>query len=774
MKKKINKVYMLEVIVMLISICLFFIPLSHYSYNGNDFYSEKGIYLDNLFDVNESGIYVDNSMMEDETDICIISPESNLHLGTYDVTLKYLTDEHNRYTCSSKYETYPVITKRVNISLEPTTTSEDGYMTLTLDTPYKVDGYKVSFNYIGNGYLYVYGLEIQETAWWKWRILLSVVFISILVNVFQIFSHSTDKAVMGVLFALLATSVFATLPFLGVAVFGGHDFGFHLGRIEALKTSIENGQIPSRISSFWLGGRGYAASIFYCDLFLLLPAIMRCLGSTVQESLVFYILIVNVVTCYISFYCLKKMSNSNIGSLLATVIYVLSPYRLSCIYTRAAMGEYTGLIFVPLVFYGVYRIYEFDSESEDSLTAKFRRIIPLIFGISGIISCHVLTGVIVAIFGIIILVFNWKKTISKRVLVDFAFAIILVLLINAWYLVPFIQVFKSGITAGTPGLNGRFRSNGALIWQLVSLFPYSGDSMSVEEGFFLDQNNEMSYAAGVSLIILIAYILLRLVNAFPKDLDKKVVHFADTIAIIAALAFYMTTVYFPWDFVKQSSKLLLLVTQNIQFPWRFLGMAMFFSALLASLIIAIFKKKGEKWGIYGNMLSCIVAVVILVSSSFYYTDLCRNTEWLYLVDSSDGASDDVMGGEYLPKGIDGDNYMEFDYPIIDNGEIISWKREKGNSYVEVINSTSSCAVLTVPILYYTGYHAKDAFSGEELELKNSENAYTCIAVPSGFTGTIKIYYSEPLMWRICELISIITFLIVIICWIRLSRKTVVK
>ena len=296
--------------------------------------------------------------------------------------------------------------------------------------------------------------------------------------------------------------------------------------------------------------------------------------------------------------------------------------------------------------------------------------------------------------------------------------------------------------------------------------------MSVEEGFFLNQNNEMSYAAGVSIIVLVGFILLRAMNVFSKESDEKVVHFADVASVIASLAFYMTTVYFPWDFVKQSSKVMLLVTQNIQFPWRFLGIAMFFSSLLMGVIVALFKKKGEKWDIYGNVISCLVVAMVLVSSSFYYTDLCRNTEWLYLVDSSDGASDDVMGGEYLPKGIDGDNYMDFDKPVIDNGEIISWKRDKGATFVEV--TTTSNAELTVPVLYYTGYCAEDVASGEKYEVKAGNNAYACIVIPDDFSGTIKTYYSEPLLWRLCEFISIVTLVIVVISWIKFCRNVSVN
>lgn len=760
MKKYFTRLYLLELIAVAFSLFLFLIPVSNYTYDGEDFYAENGVYLEGLFDVEESGYYIDTSIVSDDEVVKIISPKTDLHLGTYDITLKYLTNEHNRYTCSSKYNTFPVITKRQDISLDIVESKNDGNLTISLDTPHKVDGYGVSFDYIGDGYLYVYGLEIHETLWWKWRIFFTVILSSIVLNICAHIWQKEDRRARGIVILLAGLSIFSTLPFMGVAVFGGHDFGFHLGRIEALRVALESGQIPSRISSYWLGGKGYASSIFYCDLFLIVPAIMRMLHSSVQEALVFYILGINVATSVISYYCFTKITKTRIGSALATIIFVLSPYRLSCIYTRAAMGEYTGLVFVPLVFYGLHKIYNDESLEDNSFVSRFKRTLPLVFGVTGIISCHVLTGVIVAIFAIIIILKNWKKTFTKKVLLDFAFSGLVILLLNLWYIVPFIQIYKSGIRAGNADLNGRFRSNGAFIWQLISMFPHSGFSMSVEEGFFLNQNDEMSYACGAALIVLLAYTILRVIGCFPKRKENSVVKTADRFCIVAYISLFMTTIYFPWDFIKQSSNICLLVTQNIQFPYRFLGISIFFSSLLAALFVGLCKSKGDDWNKYGNIFAFCIALLVLVSTSYYFTEMCRNTEWLYLVDGSEGASDGVMGGEYLPEGVHTSLIESFKDPKMNYGEVLSSRKEKGTTFVEVSNNTQQEATLKVPILYYVGYKARDVQAGTGMDIKAGEDGFLDVAIPAGYTGEVGIYYSEPIMWRVCELVSLITLLAV--------------
>lgn len=56
----------------------------------------------------------------------------------------------------------------------------------------------------------------------------------------------------------------------------------------------------------------------------------------------------------------------------------MSMYRLTNIYVRAAVGEYTAMTFLPLVLYGLYRIYEKDQEM-----LEFADVLPLVFGVTG-------------------------------------------------------------------------------------------------------------------------------------------------------------------------------------------------------------------------------------------------------------------------------------------------------------------------------------------------------------------------------------------------------
>ena len=78
------------------------------------------------------------------------------------------------------------------------------------------------------------------------------------------------------------------------------------------------------------------------DLLLLLYNLrdkFRIFGASIQASYQFYVLLVNAATVLLSYYCFKGMSNANTG-LACYVIYTLNIYRLVCVNTRAAVGEY--------------------------------------------------------------------------------------------------------------------------------------------------------------------------------------------------------------------------------------------------------------------------------------------------------------------------------------------------------------------------------------------------------------------------------------------------
>ena len=100
---------------------------------------------------------------------------------------------------------------------------------------------------------------------------------------------------------LLGVSLPLFVP--GIEGHFGQDLGFHLNRIEGLFLELKSGHFPVYIESYWMNGYGYANAIYYGDLFLYFPAILRLLGVPVVASYKLYLLAINICTILICKYC---------------------------------------------------------------------------------------------------------------------------------------------------------------------------------------------------------------------------------------------------------------------------------------------------------------------------------------------------------------------------------------------------------------------------------------------------------------------------------------
>ncbi len=140
----------------------------------------------------------------------------------------------------------------------------------------------------------------------------------------------------------------------------GHDMVFHLNRIEGLKDGLLSGMFPVRVQPTWNNGWGYAVSVMYGDLTLWLPALMRMAGFTLQTTWKTFLITVNLLTAVISYYSFYKIGRDKYAALAASLLYCTGMYRLACIYVRAAVGEFTVMMFLPLVVLGFW--YAFDGE----------------------------------------------------------------------------------------------------------------------------------------------------------------------------------------------------------------------------------------------------------------------------------------------------------------------------------------------------------------------------------------------------------------------------
>lgn len=102
-----------------------------------------------------------------------------------------------------------------------------------------------------------------------------------------------DSELCACLWVLCAMAVLTCAPALtngGAA--NGADWSFHLSRIEGIANGLREGRFPVRVYSMAKDGYGYAPSLFYGELLLYFPAVLRLLGMSVQGAYHTYLLAV--------------------------------------------------------------------------------------------------------------------------------------------------------------------------------------------------------------------------------------------------------------------------------------------------------------------------------------------------------------------------------------------------------------------------------------------------------------------------------------------------
>lgn len=186
----------------------------------------------------------------------------------------------------------------------------------------------------------------------------------------------------------------------------------------------------------WLYGHGYANSLFYCDTFLLIPAVLRLIGFPIAAACGGYAFLVNLATALIAYFCFLGIFRDGMAGMLGSMLYTLAPYRVYNIYNRGAVGEYTAMIFLPLLCYGFYLIFTEDTEKKEYC---YYWLLPVL-GFSGIIQSHVLSCEISGAFTILLCLLCIRKVFRKRTFVELVKVVVGTVLANIWFLLPMLDM----------------------------------------------------------------------------------------------------------------------------------------------------------------------------------------------------------------------------------------------------------------------------------------------------------------------------------------------
>lgn len=513
---------------------------------------------------------------------------------------------------------------------------------------------------------------------------------------------------------LLGIIFVASLPAFRSGIYdAGHDLQFHLGRIQAIAEELSKGQFPVRYESNAWYGHGYVCTTFYGNIFLYIPAMLYNMGVKLWRCYNIYLILVNAVTAFVSFYSFKRLFKSPEWGLLAAGLYMLAGYRLTNLYVRAAVGEYTAMAFIPLVIYGIYRIY--DTQAAEK--SRMKVILPLVIGVTGMIQSHILTTEIVAVLALIYCLVRWKDTLKH--IRELGLALVFILGINAFFIIPFIDAYTSmDLYINNTLTKDSIRPDGLYINQLFGLLTYGGGS-----SFPWTSADEGHLNIGIVVVLLFIITVIALVyGVFKKKeaVSKNII----ILFIFGIVACWMSTVYFPWDVFAGETAIDKLMS-SIQYPWRYLMVMTTCFIITGTYSLKQLISKKTIFVIAG-----FAAVAVLCTGYFDYTLSIYNTTV-----TNETAIENWADKLYLPVDTDRESLKISEFVETENGIII-------------------------PVLAYENIHVLDE-NGTEIEWTAGNNNLIKISGQVSPENLI-VRFSEPLLWRVSEIITLLTICVCVV------------
>ena len=701
----------------------------------------------------ENGWYADpTNFDEEEGEIdFIFGPYLEMNRGSYLITVDYTTTEEQVcYAAGSGGSEYFIKHGTSKLYKDLNTIS------FRADVTHTVHNFEVIVRYNGNGTLNISNITLQEDGSSFSRLFVYLALLFLICDAWFLFSAKIKKN-KNLVLSILGITFLCVLPLFTDGISNGHDLGFHVMRIEALADSLRQGIFPNRISSLWFNGYGYPTSIYYGDLLLYIPALLRLAGFPVVAAYKAYIVFINLATVIICYLCFGGMFKDRKAAILASLVYSTATYRLINIYIRAAVGEYTAMMFFPVVAYAVYKIYTTDEKDKKQLK---RAAFFLAIGMTGLITCHILSTEMTAFLLVLVCLVMFKKTIRPAVIKTYLLAVAETILMSAFFLIPFLDYYVN-VTAR---INNSIDSSPFIQHHGCTVAEYFAVFRDIFSLYSLHVNARLASTPG--LVLMLALIIAIAVLANMKKSSKKTELLFYT--AFSLLSLLLASNLFPWDVFAQNFSVGRMLAQ-VQFPWRYVAIAILFLTLLFAFLIKILNEKD--FGNYSKHIKAaasITASFLCIACTFLFLgNFLDDTRYRTWYDTVDLDTSFVSAGEYLLLDYSDEINRKVKSTFMEKVEI----KERNGCMMELYcEGTDREGHVQVPIFNYKGYVVKDEY-GNTYDITDGKYNTIKFTLPADFKGNITVDFVEPWYWRASEIVTLLTVIGLLVLRIKSKNET---
>src|SRR3989344_5284515 len=353
-----------------------------------------------------------------------------------------------------------------------------------------------------------------------------------------------------------------------------------------LNKCFVDGQVPCRWVPDLGYGFGYPLFNYYPSLPYLIGQPFRWLGFQFID-IVKIVGVLGFVITALNMYWLGKEFWGRLGGFVSAAFYTYAPYHSVDFWVRGAVNEFWAMAIYPAIFYTTYKLIQTSS----------KKYIPLVsLSVAALMISHnpmLMIFAPVLIIWCLFWVFKFRSIRTIRIISD--------LFVSALWSLGLAAFFT---------LQVLFETKFVSVWTLTSgYFNYLAHFLDVKQIFLninwgygsseLGPADSMSFALGYLQWIVPAIILLS--TLFIKKLRNQ------KYLILLLLLFTLTALFMAHS-KSTPIWLTLKPLEFLQFPWRFLTLAVFALSFLSGAIARIFPR----------LLISLLLLLLLLQNANYF------------------------------------------------------------------------------------------------------------------------------------------------------------
>jgi hypothetical protein len=516
------------------------------------------------------------------------------------------------------------------------------------------------------------------------------------------------------IFLIIVISLFLLKAFFKPGFYSSHDGHHQLIRMAVFDQGLKDGQFPVRWAGSAYHKYGYPLFIFtYRTPFIIGEFFRGIIGLSYMWTIKSVFLLTYAGSGITMFLFLNHLADKKWKAFIGTLFYQIAPYRFSNIFVRGALGEATIFMFLPLIFLSIHRLEK-------------KQAVNIVLGAVALalaLMSHAMVFYLFLPFILLYYLYFFIRAEKKLLYVKKVFLQgLLSLGVSAYYWLPAL-IAKQNIVFNEFIKKIHLKHFPTLKQIIYSPWGF-GFSMPGVEG------DMMSFQLGIGQWAVLGFATFFFLYQLLKKQSKRT-ELGILSLFLTALAIFMS--------LKFSIPVWKILVKGlaVDFPWRYLSAAVFFSSIAATVFLSGLKDNAA-------LMAAILLVPLLVYSNRNHLGINKtlvypDEELVRSVDTSNSYA------EYAPKQIRNEEVGEADPFFQDKSGDAEYELVKKDSDEAVIKAAvaSEKASVLLKTTYFPGW--KVTVNGEK-SAAEEEKGRIKLTLPKG-EHQVRVHFkgSKPII-----------------------------